>query len=215
MSMRKLAGFEPGDLNDYFDLAAYPEVYGDSGICAHLPYLRSIAGGRRVVELGTGGGDQSSIAFLAGHPVSLTCHDVNVPGNLPLLQSMAAEYGIEFRFVAGATSTAEVTPCDVLFVDTLHDADTVEVELARFAPTTSELIVFHDVVTFGRTGQWRVGEDQGINLAIADFLFRHPEWQTVRFDEQDNGLLTLGKSRPALNRHRIVDEARVAIGEGI
>lgn len=200
MFMRKLAGYDPVTLDDYFDLASYPEVYGDSGICTHLPYLRSIVGGKRVVELGTGGGDQSSIAFLAGRPSSLSCHDVNVPGNLSLLSELAAANGIEFRFEQRATSTAEVTPCDVLFVDTLHDADTVEVELSRFAPATSELIVFHDVVAFGRTGQWRVGEDQGINLAIAEFLFRHPEWQVVRFDEVDNGLLTLGKSRPALSR---------------
>lgn len=175
-----------------FDICADPAIYGDSGICAHLPYLRGLAAGKCVTELGTGGADQSTVAWLAGGCASLCCFDLNDPGTqLMRLMSMAAREGAVVRFErADTTQALNPGPCDILFVDTLHDAKTVEAELALFARSTRERIVFHDVTSFGRAGQF-AGADQGINLAIAEFLYTHLHWSVERYCADDNGLLTL------------------------
>jgi hypothetical protein len=191
-------------IGEFFDMASEPDIYGDSGICRHLPYLKSLVGldGDKIVELGCGGMDQSTVAWLAGLSSgyqcrgSLTCYDLLEYPALPTIRQFAKSYNIGFDFVQGSTATSEPRKSDILFIDTLHDADTVQIELRRFAPLCSRLIVFHDVVTFGRSGQFAGADrpNQGINLAIAEFLFLNPEWRVERFVAFDNGLLTLRKA---------------------
>lgn len=185
----------PSTLEGFYDLAVSP-IYADSGIQKHLSYLRRIAADKDIVELGMGGGDQSTLAWLAGGCDGLTCYDVNEPPSLATINRLATEAGVMFAFIQGKTSDSVVTPSQILMVDTLHDADTVAVELERFAPVCSERIILHDVVAFGRAGQF-AGPDrsnQGISLAIAEFLYRHTEWRVDRFVDYDNGLLTLIRS---------------------
>ena len=192
--MRSKPGFpDPQTLHEYYERASDLSVYGDSGICRHLPYFRFIRHGFRpvIVELGTGGGDQSTIAWLAGGPAALHCYDLNIPAEIDALTRLAQENDIEFVFHQGNTRTVEpVIYGDFLFVDSLHDAPTVEAELARFVGPNTRVILFHDIVSFGRVGQ-SSGPNQGINLAIADFLFTHPEWRVAHYTTEDNGLLVL------------------------
>lgn len=209
MNMRtKPAATMPITLADYYALAADVDVYGDSGICRHLPYFRSIVQpGDHVVELGTGGGDQSTIAWLAARPASLNCVDVNEPANVGLVTHLARAANVEFCFHQGSTAVVGPLSSDILFVDTLHDLATVEIELKRFAPLCRRQIVFHDVVAFGRVGQFSPA-NTGINLAIAEFLFEHPEWRVERYSTEDNGLLTL--RRVAQGASSPTDAGRVA-----
>jgi cephalosporin hydroxylase len=145
---------------------------------------------KHVVELGTGGGDQSTLALLIGNPKSLDCFDISPPGSLPTIERLADESGVAFEFHCEDTTKAEGIQSDLLLVDSLHTAAQVEAELAIFAPLCSKRIVFHDVISFGDHGQTDK-PDQGINLAIARFLYKHPEWSVERYSEEDNGLLTL------------------------
>lgn len=187
-----IASYAPPETpGEFLEHAANLEIYGDSGICRHLPYLSGLVQpGDRVVELGMGGGDQSTVAWIAGRPKSLDSYDVNEPPSLAVIGGLAKYNGIDFRFHHGSTADMEIVESDILFIDTLHDCATVEIELARFAPLCRRQIVFHDVVAFGRVGQFSPA-NTGINLAIAEFLFQHPEWRVERYSTEDNGLLTL------------------------
>lgn len=185
-------GSTPSRLSEYFELACSP-IYADSGINYHLPKIRQYAiNADHIVELGIGGGDQGTVALLNGQPHTLDSYDVNEPGSLTLIRSLAESKGINFTFHQGRTQDAVPVESDLLFIDTLHTADTVRVELDKFAPLCSKWIIAHDVVTFGSNGQCEES-NQGINLAYAEFLYRNPEWRVVYFSDKDNGLLVLEK----------------------
>jgi hypothetical protein len=56
----------PQTIDEMYEIASNLEIYGDSGICRHLPYLKSMpTESDTVLELGTGGADQSTVAWLA------------------------------------------------------------------------------------------------------------------------------------------------------
>ena len=186
----------PTTIEEWYRLATSP-LYQDSGIQGHLPYLRQLVEWQRsqgiapvVVELGTGGMDQSTIAWIAGGVKYYEGYDLNVPNSLDTIARLAQSNGVGFSFHNDDTANAPVLPSTILFIDSLHNLETVEIELARFAPLCSGLIVFHDVCAFGRVGQ-SSGPNTGINLAIAEFLFNNTEWSVVDYRQNDNGLLTL------------------------
>ncbi len=187
----------PVDIDRYWQYASSPDIYSDSGINAHLPTLRSMAESIpncRILELGIGGGDQSTVAWLAAKPQFLMCVDVNEPDTLAYLKTLAARCGVCFRFEQCDTRSVGVSLLsmfDILFIDTLHDAATVKIELERFAPLAQRYIAFHDTVSFGWNGQSQEPGVGGILLPIADFLIHHPEWSVIFHSDEDNGLLIL------------------------
>lgn len=186
---------QPINLDRYWQHISDRSLYGDSGICRHMPILRMLAESIpdcTIVELGIGGGDQSTIAWLAAKPKYLYCIDVNRPDTIPAIKQLAASNHINFTFHQGTTAVCPLyDEFDILFVDTWHDAATVKTELALYAPLATKYLVFHDVVAFGWTGQGHEQDTNGILLPIADFLMRHPEWRVSQFSQEDNGLLIL------------------------
>ena len=180
----------PVMLEQWYDLAC-SDLYLDSGICRHLPYIRSVIKSTdRVVELGVGGSDQGSLALLSACPKRMDSYDVVVPAALPTIKALAQSHHIDYRFHHEDTTKATPLEHDVLFVDSWHSSEIVDAEIERWTPLTRRLIIAHDVVTFGRNGQGGA-PNTGITLSFGDFLFRHPEWRVVNFREIDNGLLTL------------------------
>jgi hypothetical protein len=168
-------------------------LYADSGIQGHLEYLNSLVRfGDTVVELGTGGADQSTVAFLAAYPDTLFCIDLVEAPLMTHLRAIAEREGITLAFRNCRTIDVPVFPHDILFVDSLHSAQTAREELSHWAPLTKRLIVAHDLISFGRHGQAGLPDD-GISLAFAEFLFRNRDWRVTDFRETDNGLLTLRK----------------------
>ena len=189
-SWRPRGGTVPSELEAYYELALSP-VYADTGIQAHLPTIRKYAENvDRIIELGVGGGDQGTAALLAAKPMSLDSYDVSAPGSLPILNVYAQENNVKFTFHLGRTQDSEPVDADLIMVDSYHDAATVDAELAKFMSHVTTYAIFHDVCSFGRAGQGGA-PNTGINLAIADYLFRHPEWRVKEFSEADNGLLVL------------------------
>lgn len=186
----------PLDAEEWYALAK-SDVYANSGIQGHLDTLRRLVNpGDVVVELGVGGGDQSTLAWLYAIPLVLHCCDTACPPIVEVIAELAAEQGTRFHFHCGSTTEIDPIESDILFVDTTHNAETVEIELARFAPLCKAKIVFHDVCSFGRQGQCG-RPNNGINLAIAEFLFEHPEWVVESFYKHDNGLLVLRREHDA------------------
>jgi hypothetical protein len=184
-------------LEDY-----YQEAYGDKGndIVEHLPYLRGIAKGKRVLELGVRHG-YSTRAFLAGGPKWLVSVD---------------KERFEYPAGLGEATRAENIPWSVLkqdstqlillfnrqhitFFDTLHTYYHLLGELYAHADKTSELLVFHDTVTNGSIGE--DGSTPGILAAIRDFQrSRYGEWQVKSCFENCNGLMVLERVGERIGR---------------
>lgn len=187
-------GFNPkADIDELYARASDWGIYSHSGICAHLPEIKRLAESvpnARIVELGVGGGDQSACAWLAARPKNLTCYDINEPFMLTTLIRAAKDIGVDFEFQHGDILTGQPVENDILFIDSLHNKAQVEAELAMYVTPSTVRIAFHDVVSFGDYGQ--AGGD-GINLAIARFMFKNPQWRVLIYHEYDNGFLVLAR----------------------
>lgn len=160
-----------------------------SDINEHCLTLRGYAAGKRVLELGVRYG-VSTRAFLAGSPQFLLSVDIarfEFPAGL---KECAAQEGI--RWEQRQQDSAEPIPADlgdfdVTFVDTLHNAQHVRLELAAHEPRTREFLIFHDTVTNGTVGDDGSG---GILEPIQD-LVRTGSWTEWQRLENNNGLLVL------------------------
>ncbi len=139
------------------------------------------------VSLGIGKGD---VAFT----LMLTCqHHISIDPNpsQDTLNFLNDYFGSKSSYLIQNTSEPiEANKIDVLFIDSTHNADTVEKELKAHAHKVQKLIIFHDTYTFGE-----IGEDggQGINKAIVDFLLLNEEWKILFSTNINNGLIILGK----------------------
>lgn len=162
----------------------------------HIPRLRELATGRKlVVELGNARGG-STAAFLAAKPTKLISVDIVAPNWLSQLNGKAP---IEFVFVQGDWRFVELPDgVDLLFIDTVHTAAQVYEELRAHAHKVKGLIILHDTKTFGERG-----EDGGAGIlpALRRFLKEHPEWTVVKHYEDWHGLTVLSnrpEDRPKL-----------------
>lgn len=157
----------------------------------HMEYLHEIARGENVVELGVGMADQSTIAFLSGSPMSLTCFDINRPPMIDYLATLASREGIPFTFHQGLMNECKpAIAATLLFVDGFHDAENVYADLMRYVGQFVHTIVLHDTVSFGLRGQDHA-EGHGVLLGIADFMDARPEWRIERKADYCHGLITL------------------------
>lgn len=212
-------------IDEAYAIAADRTKYGHSGICAHLPRIVQLVreaatntGACRVVELGIGGGDQSTIAWLYalknfGEKGELHCYDLNAPGTLPELQRLAAAQGTKFTFNQGSTISAKARTCDILFVDTLHTKEQVIKELRLFAPKTAKYIAFHDTEAFRRHGQFlhESAQNSGVLDAVEEFVTQNNNWTLKTHYLDDNGFLILAKPELLPARRVGAENARVAV----
>jgi len=158
-----------------------------SDINEHLPVLRGLVYGKRVLELGTRFG-RSTTAFIAGQPRELVSIDIDMSRLDPQIPAAAALAEVPFTVIQGDSADGSLVDddFDIVFVDTYHSADRVRRELRTWASRCSTL-VFHDTVTNGG-----VGEDGGPGIleAIREL---GPEWFLHSHYPNCNGLTILTK----------------------
>ena len=157
-----------------------------SDINEHLPVLRDLAEGKRVLELGVRSGE-STCAFLAARPELLVSVDRNWNNLRSGVINAAAEAGIKWiRLNQDSREPVPIESFDLLFVDTLHTEEQVRAELATHAHKAHR-IAFHDTVT-----NWTDGElgQPGISAPIME-LIRSGEFIVEQANPNNNGLLVL------------------------
>lgn len=146
----------PSTINEHFDML--------------VKYARC---GVSVVEYGMG---FSTLAFLASS-ASVLSVDIEEPEWMGRLVDLA-EGRLVFRKCD--SRAAEVVPCDLLYIDTLHTYAQLSQELARHGGACQKYIIMHDTEAFGfPTSELLVqfcAGDEGMIAAVDDFLWGNKEW---------------------------------------
>ncbi len=173
-----------------------------SAITAHLPRLRALAEGLPLaVEFGVKRGASSSALLLgARHVIS---YDLV---STPEARALAEAAGDRWTYLIADSRTATIPACDLLFIDSLHTFDQLDVELRQHADMAGRYLAFHDTITFGSIGArgesgdwlWTPTRGQtmpasalGIRPAIDALLIRDPSWHVVAHYVDSHGLLVL------------------------
>lgn len=160
-----------------------------SDINEHCLLLYSLALSHpHVVEFGVRGG-VSTTALLAGQPETLTCVDINECLTTSPLWDLKGRTSL--TFIQGNTRTIEPMLCDLLFIDTLHTAEQLAIELERHSPFVRRTIVLHDTETFGEHGE---GGGDGLLKALLPWLTSSSQWKMGLQLKNNNGLTVLQRS---------------------
>lgn len=182
--------FTPAEPSPALDVLYQQKCAEESDINEHLPRLRELAAQcDTVVELGTRYAT-STVALLAGQPRQLMTVDIHPSPSANGLKPMAGR--TDFRVIQADSTQVEIPDCDLLFIDTIHTAEQVARELSKHVVKCRRFIVFHDTVSFGEAGEGE--KTAGINHAIRAFLQKNPEWFTVSWATNNNGLAVLSKN---------------------
>ena len=151
----------------------------ESDIFLHLPKLREYADKcEHVTELGTRS-CVSLFAFLsssANKVVAIDICDVAVPDVEKL------------QFICANDLEIEIEPTDMLFIDTLHNAEHCRKELILHAGKVNKYLAFHDTDYFGINGD---DGYKGLMFAINDFLETNLDWKIDYQTNINNGLTVL------------------------
>jgi hypothetical protein len=112
-----------------------------------------------ITEFGSGRGNSTS-AFLFAKPRTLISYDMVRHDWVAGHEATAARAGIDFRFVnQDVRNLKEIEPTDLLFIDTWHVREQLEIEL-KHAAMVRRFIVLHDTETFGVRGETAGHEGQ-------------------------------------------------------
>lgn len=95
-----------------------------------------------------------------------------------------------------------IDPTDALFIDTLHDGNQLNSELAAFASHVSKWIIIRGTELFGQEGE--IKGSPGLIWAIDLFIDESPEWQIVYQTPIQSGLTVISR----------LGERTVAFGPG-
>jgi hypothetical protein len=164
----------------------------------HLATFQRLAADcESVVEFGVGWGT-STWAFLSAQPKWVKSYDIIKYEELGLLFETVKRMGLDWKLILQSTAdpALSIPECDLLFIDSLHNADHVAAEL-RHANKVMKYIILHDVEKWGVVGESanELGKEdyniKGINFAIDDFMAAHPEWREKERYTNNHGLLVL------------------------
>lgn len=166
-----------------------------SDINEHCSKLRELSSQcEAVVEFGHRP-EVSTVALLAGQPRRFITYAPRPPGNLPQLQEHCGRTKFEFR--SGDSLSATIPPCDLLFIDTKHNAAQLWAEFQRHAASVSRFIVLHDTQIYGLRGD---DGQAGLLSAVRRLVSEKPEWAIVYHTSANHGLTVLScleSDRPA------------------
>lgn len=113
---------------------------------------------------------------------------------------------VDFQLQIGNTVKIDpIKETDLLFIDTFHHKDVLEIELEKHGNQAQKYLIFHDTKTFGEKGQSDSGlffvdhpttDESGTGLwyAINPFLTRNPHWHIHKVFEHNNGLTVLERN---------------------
>ena len=172
----------------------YEELCGvPSDIFKHLPTLRKYAEqSETIVEMGVRYGD-STIALLSGKPRKMTSYDINEIFDWRKWQREVIDDTI-YSFIPADVLDIEIEPCDLLFIDTLHNYDQLKKELLYHGNKAQKYIIFHDTTSFEWYGESYDGTSKiGIWPAIEEFLKGNPHWKIKERFTNNNGLTVLAR----------------------
>jgi len=148
-------------------------------IDTHLPMIREYASRcGHVTEFGTDRGWSTSALLASGCPV-VRSYDINRCAEVMLMEALAMDEGVAYKFILGDTREVDIEPTDLLLVDTDHTYEQVKAELERHVDKVRRYLVFHDTVTF-----------PAIIQAIEECTVG---WYAVEDVRTQNGLLILEK----------------------
>jgi hypothetical protein len=133
--------------------------------------------------------------------------DPDTSPNIPHFLAECAAAGISATFYQQSDLECPIEPTELLFIDTWHVYGQLKRELARWNPHVSKYIIMHDTTVDGIFGESvRTGSNiqsqakisgftekeiqQGLWLAIIEFLADHPEWK-LEFRYMNNNGLTI------------------------
>lgn len=163
-----------------------------SDINEHLSTLKSLVAGKNVLELGVRTGN-STTAFLAGRPKSLTSVDVDWTRLDPQIEAGAMLAGVPWTKIQG-DSREPRGKFDVVFFDTIHTAAHLAAEIEAHVTDETEILIFHDTKI-----NWDKGEDGGPGLRkpISNLYMNTGRWNEYSFDN-NNGLTCMVRNDVAL-----------------
>lgn len=143
----------------------------------------------------------STWAFLAANPKKLTSLDLYHPsifgGDLQSVIEAAKLRSINYEFVESDSLLYDLTDCDLLFIDTIHNYSQLRKELFRHHSKVKKYIIFHDTNTFGFKDEYYDESEVETNLpkglvpAIDEFLFKNPQWTLFERKPNNNGLTVI------------------------
>jgi len=167
----------PSDINEHL-----PVLQKYSTECSHITEM----GVRAIV---------STYAFIAGLPKTVISIDLThpdaytgIPGHVDNIVKIAAENGVDFKFVLGCTLHVDIEETDLLFIDTYHVYDQLKAELTKHGNKSRKYIIMHDTVYFGEVGE---GGQAGLLPAVEEFINENPHWQIFEHLTNNNGLMIL------------------------
>lgn len=166
----------PSDINEHLPTLLYYATICDGHICEF--------GVRNAV---------STVALLlwvqsnTNTSKRLISYDIKRSGEVTILEKAAKDEWIDFNFVLGDTTDPSWTieECDMLFIDTLHNAKQILLELSIHASKVRQYIAFHDTTTFGEKGET---EPQWLLIGMNRFLAEHNEWEVLETFTNNNWL---------------------------
>ena len=157
----------------------------------HLPTLNRLAKQcKHVTELGVWHGT-STTAWL-NSDVELVSYDLfQSPLAATLFASALASNKAAQYIIKDVLTLNSIDETDLLFIDTLHNYEQCSTELSKFASQVRKYIVFHDTVSFGKSGETT---PNGLLMAIGEFLVNNLEWSVKEHHTNNNGLTVLEKN---------------------
>lgn len=119
----------------------------------------------------------------------------------------------------GAGGGQPYRPIDMLFIDTLHDASLLTMELQRYPRFVRRTICFHDSFSFYNRNEgppnfyppgWPSGKRKppGLHAAISDFLTNHPEWVEEMNNVHNNGFFVIRRREVVPHLEQFTTAAR-------
>lgn len=200
-------------LQEYGTLEAMFEHFKQtpSDMFEHVETLRALASEcETVTEMGFRSG-VSAVAMLSGRPKRMVSYDISDNWCGVAYQDIVADLAIgarlDWKFVLGDVLRLDIEETEMLFIDTLHTKNQLAAELRRHSSKAKKYMVFHDVVTFGRSGE--DGSPGGLMDAIEEFLYPasssfdslislnatkrvvNPDWKIREIYHNCNGLAVL------------------------
>lgn len=143
-------------------------------IKGHLPVLKEYGKQcEHITEMGVREFN-STWSFLSIKPKKLVSIDWNrppfevCPTELDLCKSLSTEAGVDFEFIVSDTLQIEISPTDLLFIDTWHTYEQLCLELFKHSSKVKKYIIAHDTneLVF-----------PGMSWAVYDFIQANPSWE--------------------------------------
>lgn len=169
---------------------AYAELLDTSSdMQYHIPKLKELAAGKRVVEFGTRRGT-STIAMLSGRPKSVIAYDFVRTDAIDEVERMAAEAGLSLEIRNEDINALGAAPkADLFFIDAFHNQPDVDVQLKLARDAGATEIAMHDTFTFARVGD--MPNTLGVLDAVDDFLAANKDWRIAYHTDECNGFTVI------------------------